>query len=181
MGKYKTLGPDAEVVGGVMNGFIAAINSDNIKPHLEKLGMTNLDPAAWYPKQMHIDLFNSIAEASHSAMFDFVSIGMTIAEFAWPSELDGESFEYILSLWPDTFNHSNRGADRGYIRPKKIADKHYAIVHHTPDPDDLNYGVVYGTGKRFLPKGTYFSVFYDKDVPRMEEGGNETIIHIQWE
>ncbi len=180
MGKYKALGPDSEVIGGVMNGFIAAINSDNIRPHLEKLHMTDLDSGAWYPKQMHIDLFNSIAESNRSAMFDFVSIGMTIAEFAWGPELDRESFEYILSLWPATFNHSNRGADRGYIRPTKIADRHYAIAHYTPDPDDLNYGVVYGTCKRFLPKDTQFVVFYDEDVPRREEGGDETIIHIQW-
>ncbi len=181
MNKIKILGPDAEVLGGAIHGFIDAINRESIWPHLEKLGMTDIDPAAWYPKRMYVDLWNSILAAGGSAMYDFVSIGMTIAQRAWPPELDGQPFETILAGWGDAFDTVNRGSDRGYIRTEKIGHNHYAIVHCTPDPDDLNYGVVYGVCKRFLPEGTHFSVRYAEDVTRRDQGGEETIIHIKWE
>lgn len=181
MQRVKPLGPDAEVLGGAIHGFISAVNKENIFPHLEKLGMTEIDPNAWYPKQMYIDLWNSIIESNSSAMFDFVSIGMTVADRAWPPESDHQPFEATLATWGDAFDSVNRGADRGYIYTEKVADKHYRIIHYTPDPDDLNYGVVYGTCRRFLPQGTPFTVFYDEDVPRRDQGGKETIIHITWE
>lgn len=180
MTKFEALGPDAEVLGGAIHGFIQATNRDNIWPHLEKLGMTEIDPAAWYPKQLYIDLWNSIVESNEAHMFDFVSIGMTIAQLAWPKELDGQPFETIVIGWTDAFDTVNRGADRGYIRAEKVADQHYKIIHCTPDPDDLNYGVVYGTCRRFLPESTDFTVYYDEDTPRRDVGGEETIIHVEW-
>ncbi len=181
MARYEALGPDAEVLGGAIHGFISATNKENIWPHLEKLKMTDIDPSAWYPKQLYLDLWNSIAESNESHMFDFVSIGMTIAELAWPKEFDGQPFESILMKWGDAFATVNRGTDCGYIRTEKVADKHFKIIHHTPDPDDLNYGVVYGTCRRFLPEGVAFTVYYDEDQPRRDEGGEQTIIHIEWE
>lgn len=174
------LGPDAEVLGGAIHGFIHAVNRDNIQPILQKLGMTDIDPAAWYPKQKYVDLWNEILASSTSAMFDLVSAGMVIAEIAWPPETDAMSFEEVLAIWGDAFDAVNRGADRGYIRAEKAGEKHYRIVHCTPDPDDLNYGVVYGVCKRFLPPGTQFTVTYDPEA-RRDFGGAETIIHINWE
>jgi hypothetical protein len=181
MTQIKAFGPDAEVLGGAIHGFIMAVNKENIWPHLEKLDMTDIDPNAWYPKQKYIDLWNSIAEDNESAMFDFVSIGMTIAQNAWPKEMDELEPEDVLAGWGDTFDAVNRGEDRGYVRAEKVEDKHWMVRCYTPDPDDLNYGVAYGFSKRFLPQGTRFTVFYDEDVPRRDEGGEETIIHIQWE
>lgn len=179
--QIKPLGPDAEVLGGAINGFIDAVNRDNIMPHLEKLGMTDIDPTKWYPKQMYIDLWNEILASSGYSMGDLVSVGMTIANTAWPPDADGRPFDELVAEWGAAFDFVNRGADRGYVRTEKIDDKHYKVYNCTPDPDDLNYGVVYGFCKRFLPKGAGFKVKYDPNVKRRDDGGDETVILIELE
>jgi hypothetical protein len=177
--KIRSLGPDAEVLGGAINGFIDAINRDKIMPHLEKLGMTNIEPNKWYPKQMYIDLWNSILESGDSTTQNFVSVGMTIADTAWPPEADEQSFDALIASWNDAFDTVNRGEDRGYVWAEKNHDKLYTVRCRTPDPDDLNYGVVYGFCRRFLPEATEFNVLYDPDVQRRDEGGEETVILIE--
>ncbi len=177
----EALGTDAEVLGGAIHGFIHAINRERIERHLEKLGMTEIDPNKWYPKQMYVDLWNEILSSSDSAMFDLIDAGMTIARGAWPPEADELPFEEIVRTWGDAFDAVNRGADRGYVRAEQIADQHWILHLRTPDPDDINYGVVYGACKRFLPAGTLFTVWYDEKNRRRDEGGKETIIHLSWE
>lgn len=177
MNKIEPLGPDAEVLGGAINGFIEAVNRKSILPHLERLGMTDIKNDKWYPKKMYIDLWNSIMEST-GATQNLVSVGMTIAQTAWPPEADGQPFDALVESWEDAFNTVNRGKDRGYVRASKNNDKSYTVRNCTPDPDHLNYGVVYGFCKRFLPEGTAFTVKYDDDVTRRDHGGKETVIHI---
>lgn len=181
MVKIEPLGPDAEVLGGAINGFIDAVNRDNITPHLEKLGMTNIQNDKWYPKQLYLDLWNSILNSNQSAMHDLVSIGMTIARTAWPPEADQQSFDELVESWAAAFDFVNRGKDRGYVRGEKLNDKQYVVRCCTPDPDDLNYGVVYGFCRRFMPKGTQYTVAYDPSVTRRDQGGEETVILITLE
>lgn len=178
MKQIKPIGPDAEVIGGAINGFIDAINRDSIWPHLEKLDMTTIDPNTWYPKQMYVDLWNSILSSSDSAMFDLVSIGMTIADTAWPPEADGQPFDVLVAEWGNAFNAVNQGNDRGYVKAEKRSDNQYAVICRTPDPDDLHYGIVYGFCKRFLPEGKRFTVKYDETAPRRDNGGHETVLLI---
>ncbi len=49
-----------------------------------------------------------------------------------------------------------------------------------PYPDDLVYGVVFGFARRLLPPDVYFTVYYDAALPRRDEGGIETVIHVEW-
>lgn len=176
--QVKTLGPDAEVLGGAINGFIDALNRDAIMVHLEKLDMTDIQPDKWYPKQMYVDLWNSIL-AGESAMQSLVSIGMTIADTAWPPEADQLSFDEQIEAWNDAFDAVNRGADRGYVHAEKTGDKRYVVRCRTPDPDDLHYGIAYGFCRRFLPEDADFQVMYDPETQRRDDGGEETVILIE--
>jgi len=178
MQTIEPLGPDAEVLGGAINGFIDAINREKIWPHLKKLKMTEIDPNAWYPKQMYIDLWNSLLSSPDSAMFNLVDIGMTIANTAWPPEADGQPFDDLVLAWGDAFDVVNRGKDRGYIKTEKRAPNQYIVKCRTPDPDHLHYGIAYGFCKRFLPHGTDFTVEYDESTSRRDNGSKETVILI---
>ncbi|NJL94204.1 MAG: hypothetical protein HC915_11015 [Anaerolineae bacterium] len=91
-------------------------------------------------------------------MTDLVSIGMTLANTAWPPGFDGQPFEVILESWGTAFDTVNRGKDRGYIRAEKCGDPHYAIAHRAPHPDNLHYGIAYGVCKRCSPKNVPFVV-----------------------
>lgn len=177
--QIQTLGPDAEVLGGAINGFIDAVNRDDLMPHLKKLGMTAIQPDKWYPKQMYVDLWNSILAAEHSSAQNLVSVGITIAATAWPPEADNQPFDSLVETWGDAFDAVNRGADRGYVRGEKTGENQYIVRCCTPDPDDLNYGVVFGFCRRFLPKGKAFTIRYDPHTQRRDEGGEETVILIE--
>lgn len=177
--RIEPLGPDAEVLGGAINGFIDAINREEIMPHLEKLGMTDIVPTEWYPKKLYIDLWNSILEASHAPTQNLVSVGMTIADTAWPPEADEQDFETLVLTWGHAFDAVNRGADKGYVKTEKLSDNKYMVRCCTPDPDDLQYGVAYGFCRRFLPEGTHFTVTYAPGVTRRDEGGDETVLVIE--
>ncbi len=171
------LGPDAEVLGGAISGLVVAINSDNIIPHLKQLDMLEIQADKWYPKQKYIDLWNALMDSSSSHQ-DFVSIGMTIAETAWPPEADNQPFDSLIEGWEAAFDAVNRGADRGYVRASKVNDDRYTVSCRIPEPDYLNYGIVYGFCKRFLPENTHFIVKFDPDVTHRDQGGYETVFQI---
>lgn len=175
--RVEPLGPDAEILGGAINGLIEAISRETIIPHLQHLEMLDLRDDQWYPKQMYIDLWNAVLSSGTSVQ-DFVGFGMTIAQTAWPPEADDQPFDVLIDNWEAAFDVVNRGADRGYVRASKDGDGLYTVRCRTPDPDHLHYGIVYGFCKRFLPDGTHFTVKYAPNIPRREEGGAETVIHI---
>jgi hypothetical protein len=179
MGKYQTLGPDAEVYGGAMLAFVESIRFENFKPILEKHGLQAIDPQKWYPQQLWLDVFNDIVQEDDS-MSNMVSIGMKIAETAVEG-LTGISFvDLMLGFGKNSYEANNRGADIGTIETRIIDDKHILMVDGTPYPDEFVYGAYYAMARRFLPAGSDFTVAYDTDEPTRNQGGAVTKVHIQW-
>jgi hypothetical protein len=179
---YHVFSADHEFPGQVVIDLANAVGSDEIMPYLEKHGMTNVDPKAWYPMQKMVDIYNDMADNMTGTMFDFVAIGMKEAEQAIvPPQFAAMSLLDILKGVDTVYKLNNRGTDPGEIRCEVVTDKHVKLILRVVTPDDLWYGVLYGYVKRFAPKGSRFSLRYDPDVPRREEGGEATIIHVQWE
>lgn len=181
MGKYEPIGPGGEVLGQVMLSMMENMNAERIRPHLERHGLGNLDPEAWYPIETWLDVFNDM-ETESGAYADFVSAGMAIADKAvFPPEFDNMSFIEIMQTWNDAYLMNNRGEGMGEMPCEVINDKHIAMIARTPYPDDYIYGSYYGAARHFLPDGTDFTVYFDEEEPRREEGGERTIVHIEWE
>ena len=87
----------------------------------------------------------------------------------------------VLMGVTQVFDLNNRGSDYGSCKAEKVGDKHVKVTLRAATPDDIWYGVFYGFVRRFAPKGVHFTVKYDSDIPRRENGGEFTIIHITWE
>jgi hypothetical protein len=85
----------------------------------------------------------------------------------------------LLSALHD-INHRGTGDPGRYI-VEQVGEKHLKYTTNTPYPDDMIYGYIYGVAKRFLPRGTHFTVTYDPEVPRQHEGGTHTIFHLKWD
>lgn len=174
--------PDSvEVWGRFLQMFTSCLLADNLTPILEKHGMLNLDPDQWYPLSRWMAVLDDIAAESDS-MFDFVSVGMRIVDATeLPPQILQMPFETLLmTLIPRGHNVAYRNGYQGYCNAEKVSDTHVVYRLNTPMPDDLSYGIFYGYVRRLIPKNWIFTVKYDEGTPRLDLGGEETVIHVAW-
>ena len=104
--RYESFDPNAEIIGQNVLGFVECVNSDHILPHLKKHGLSEIDPGSWYPLQKWLDVLNDMTTAG-GAMFDFVSVGLQIAETAvYPPEVEQMPFADFVMLIPQVYQHA---------------------------------------------------------------------------
>ena len=178
-----TCPPGTETLGQNLMAFTDNLQGSETSPVMEKYGLIDIDPHAWYPASNLLDGLNELAEKTNVST-NLTAIGMKIGEIVpMPPALPNPTLEEVLLIWDDIYQAIHRNGDVGYIRCEKVADKHLKTTHSDMYPDDLSYGVLYGYGRRFLPRGSKFTVFYDPDVKARDYGGDGdvTIIHIKWE
>lgn len=183
MANWHVFSEDHEVPGQLIVDFEKAVGAEDMMPYFQKRGidMKNIDPTAWYPMQMLLDVYNDMLESKEGTMFDFVSIGMRSASMAFvPPEFDTLPLGLILQGVGQVFTMNNRGTDPGSVTTEVVGDKRIKISMRTPSPDDLWYGVYHGFVQRFA-KGTPFTVRYDDSVKRRDLGGDVTVLDISWQ
>jgi hypothetical protein len=177
----RSFSADSEILGQTMLDLASAIGSENFLPIFEKHGMGDIDPDRWYPIP---ELLLAIDEVSQRAgsMLDLVSLGMKGAEMAVvPPEFYELSIPELFQAMNDAYRVNVRGTDPGEIKCEILSDHHIRLSVRVPFPDDEWYGVCYGYMRRFAPPETQFTVYYDDDIPRRDQGGDVTVIHVEWE
>jgi hypothetical protein len=180
MKRYLAFDPNNEIIGQSLIAIANAIGSEEFIDIFIQHHLTNVDPTQWYPEQQFLDVLSDIAERG-GGMFDFVSIGMNmIANGVFPPALDTMPFEQIISN-SAAFALNTRGPKPKSMKIDVLGPKHIVRRYIAPEPDDYWYGVAYGYAKRFLAPGVKFRVYYDPNVPRRDNGGEETLVHIEWE
>lgn len=180
MTNYVSFDPNVEVIGANLRSFLENTHREDIQPMLEKHGLTEVQPDLWYRLQPWLDVLSEIAQRG-GAMFDFVSIGMAVSETAMlPPEVEKMSFADFMANLDAFYQMQHRGGDAGSLKVTRVGPQHLRIDVCVPYPDDLEYGTAYGFAKRFLPPHTHFVVRYDDTVKRRDEGGDVTVIHIEW-
>lgn len=174
-----TCPPGTEISGDGILSLVENVSKDEIQPLLEAHELGELDREAWYPAQLYLDVLGDIRDEFYMNM---VAVGMAVGENTHlPPEMEQMTLGGILELWDAHYQMHHRNGDIGHAATQKISDTHYTItIHKGLYPDDLEYGVAYGFAKRFLPDDEYFLVEYDPDVTRMDDGGDETVIHVKW-
>lgn len=178
---YESFDPKAEIIGQNVLGFVECVNKDRILPFLKKHALNPIDPNRWYPLQKWLDVLNDMVTAEGS-MFDFVSVGMKIAETAvYPPEVENLPFAAFVMMIPQVYQMQHRNGNVGEERAEQLGEKHLQLIMRTPYPDDLAYGVVWGMARRFLPAGTSFLIEYDETEPRRDHGGETTVLDISWD
>ena len=179
-----TCPPGSETLGTLLSSFSQNLQSDDVRPIMEKYGVVNLDPMAWYPVKMLLDALNDVASRGNVST-NLVAIGMKIGEnVPTPPELgEHPSLEQVLMIWDNLYQGLHRGADVGCIQIEKVSNKYFKTAHSNPYPDDMSYGILYAYARRFLPPGTDFTVFYEPGITPRDRGGagNATVISVKWE
>lgn len=179
--KYQVYSEDSQVIGHSILSMVECVRADIMKPLLEKCGLETIDPERWYPLQSWLNVFNELEAGGMTKIESFVSVGMTIVETAvLPPEFDRLSFDRIIEMIDYAYKMNNRGTEIGEYKGETVSPRHVRVTITAPYPDDYNYGILYGFARRYLGRG-HFTVFYDDTLPRREEGGKNTVIHVVWE
>lgn len=178
-----TCPPEVETLGQNLSAFSDNLQGSQVQAIMKKYQIVDLDPMGWYPAHKLMSALNEIAETQDKRS-NYVAIGMKIGEIVpMPPQMENPTLPEVLAVWDDLYQFLHRNGDAGNIRCEKVNDKHYKTLHSVIYPDDMSYGILYAYGRRFLPPGTYYKVFYDPDLPARDYGGTDeySIIHIEWE
>jgi hypothetical protein len=115
-------------------------------------------------------------------MLNFVSVGMKAAEITpWPPELEQLPFDQAIIAINNAFITQIHRGDIGDVRAELVERNHLKIIFQTPYPEDLMYGATYQHARHFLPLETICTVTYDENEPRRDQGGEVTIVHVEWQ
>lgn len=176
MKKYQASTPEAEVIGAALLAYNEALTYGEFKHILEEHDLSNIDPEAWYPQQLTLDIQKAISKTPGGIQM-LVSIGMKIIETAQfpPMESLEDAIGAFAASYPMNFRNQ---ADDDVIIGKKVEDGKIKVVNKSPHSDDMIYGYVYALVHRFKPEGTHPTVKFD-DITKRDDD-QDTIIWITY-
>lgn len=178
--QFLSFSPDVEVKGRVIQSASRCINKEDIIPILKKYDLVTVDPETWYPLQLWLNILKDVSTQNNST-YNFVSLGLKLVEdIPFLPEWKDLSFEQMLHFVPQSYAMDHQGGDIGSIDIEKINAQHIRLVLRVPYPDDLFYGTTYGVARRFAPAYIQFTVRYNDNVARRDQGGEKTVIDVSW-
>lgn len=182
MSRYIAFDPNTEVIGAYVLSFTTNLNHTDMQDLVKKHGLDEIDPQGWYPQQPVLDLMSDIMDANN-ATTNLIAVGMAVAEQGYkllPDHMRSMSLLEFFSTYEQIYPQRHRNGDVGYMKIEKIDDHHIKIHIKTAYPDDAFYGIFYGYARQFS-KGKGFMVAFDETVQRRDEGGDETVIRVEFD
>ena len=151
--------PNEEVYGPASAALFNNINIEDIRPLLEKHNITEAVMSDWLPLQRLMDLYQDM-ENQNNISQNYVALGIqTIDTIPYPPEVDTP--EKALKFLEESYQIAHRNYRPGEGTKVIFTGPNQAvIIFNAPYPDDIEYGYVWGTLRRFLPAGTHFTLQY---------------------
>ncbi len=150
---------------------------DEANDILSEHGPYPVETDKWYPQQAWLDALREIAEGPCNAMFNLVAIGIKVPEYAsFPPDID--SVIAALHSIGTAYHMNHRGGEIGSYEASVINNHQVDLVCRNPYPDDFDYGLIYGTTRRFCPKNLHFTVYHDNEVPCRKRGSDSCTYHV---
>ena len=179
MAEYKAFAPNNEVIGQTILSTVIAIGEE-VRPLLEKHGLTDLRADGWYPQQAWLDAMNEIIEeGDFGAVLDIVHVGMEVGKNAVvPPQVD--TFLKFLQIYGQAYQMNHRGDDPGSITTTVLSPTHAQVNIRTPYPENLTFGIIYGMAQRLLPRGTDFQIKLDETLPSRKNGAESSSYNVTW-
>jgi hypothetical protein len=176
MAQFISFSPDVEVLGIAMHSVVAGLGDEG-QSILVKYGLGKIELTEWYSQQRWLNAFREIATGRMNAMFNLVAIGMKIPETAiFPPDIDTITAGlYSIDV---AYHMNHRGGEIGCYRAEVINENQIDLICENPYPDDFDYGLIYGTARRFCPNDHDFSVYHDNDAPCRKKGDSSCTYHV---
>lgn len=173
-----TCDPNLEARGETSLSFIENVRSEQIKPILEKYGLSHIEADKWYSAQNWLNVLNDLAQQPDFTS-NLVAVGLKVAEKALiPPQV--VTFDQLLTMFNMAYQMNHRNGEAGQIISEQVEERYFRVKLEDIYPDDMTYGILYGFAKRLLPQGMQFTVKYEEGRLNRDRGGDETIIHIRW-
>lgn len=154
---YRASSPKNTTLGASIQPVLAAMD-DSVQEILVRHNLDKIDPDTWYPQQDYLNVYNDIFESRNNVMSNLVAIGIDLLDkAAFPPEIT--TIEQALSAMDAYYHLNNKDEDGGWH--VEIEGKSARCVSTTPFPADFEYGILFAMTRRFLPRGTRFSVAYE--------------------
>ncbi len=173
--------PSMEISGNLAISLLVNLQAEDFRPFLQKYGFADVKPDQWYSYQDFLNIFREVSKQP-GAMFDFVAVGMAAVDrYDLPTQIASMSLEeFFLKVMPTLIDRQYRNGTPTRISVEKVAERHLLIKTATAYPDDTAYGFMYGFARRFVSRGSQFTLKYDENHTRHDFGGENTLIHLTW-
>ncbi len=182
--KYRVFSPDHEVQQFFllsMKNAISSASSEEFAELFAKAGLLEKKPEDWVPAQTMLDICNEMEERGGTKL-DFIATGRQLTmDASFPTQFMDLPLAQKLIVVGEGYPNYNRGTDIGHSKSQLIGPQHLVFHLRTPWPDDMTHGVFLAICERFLPPEYSFRVYYDEERPRLDHGGHEILIHVEWE
>jgi hypothetical protein len=181
MPRYVAFSPTTEITGGAILAFITNINYDNIEYILRRHNLDKIDPKQWYSHQLALNVLSDISEGQNASP-NFVAIGMAAGELGaknLPPHMLSMTLIDFVTAYATVFQSRHRNGDAGYVITERIDNNHVTLRFKSPYPDDFMYGVLYGYARYYTGEKRRFTLRFDENHKRREQGGDETVLHLQ--
>jgi hypothetical protein len=158
----------------------ASIMHKDIAGILARHGLAKIDPNEWYPMQSVLDVMSDIS-MGENASAALISIGMAAAQATYDGlseELKQQPLGDFLASYSQIYPTRARNGDSGWIKVEKLSEAQFVVTMKVPVPDDMFYGMFYAFTRLFRPKNKGFTVQYDDQVQRRDDGGDVTVMNI---
>jgi hypothetical protein len=177
MTQYIAPKPDILVFGGSITSALGDMIDRDMEQILVDHGISGLSDEKWFPMQAWLDVLRALGEGEN-AISNLVAIGMHIPEKAkFPPNIT--DYRSALELLDTAYHMNHKNYDNiGTYTTIVIDDQHIDIMCDNPYPCDFDYGILYGLGKRFMPKGRPFSVYHDNTKPCRKRGAESCTYHV---
>ena len=176
--KFAASSPNAEIMGSVLVGFLTNLRAEDIRPILKTYHLEEIDVNKWYPQQLILDFDKAVAEQKVNATDNLVAIGIKLIDSV-PLNPETKTVEdAIRSL--DVIARAvvrNVPTEEGF-RIVESRPGYALVVANTPWPDDLVYGYLWATVRRYKPANANFTV---KEVKNQQPDVNPGVAYdITW-
>lgn len=185
MAEFKSFSDDAEVLGDVIEAFIAGFPAELMTLGLDLLRNHDINNPArgeFYKLQSLLDAMKEIQDRFSSQML--YRIGANIAGNAkLPPGID--SLEVCLASIDQAYHMNHRGGDIGHYEYEFIGEKtglkRAKVVCPNPYPCSFDRGVIEGFSLRFkAPDITDVLVLHEENGPCRKQGDESCTFNVSW-
>jgi hypothetical protein len=179
MAEFVAFDPRAESKGSAVLATLEGLGFD-LMPTLRKHGLYAVEHDGWYPQQTWLDILADVErELKVNTTLDLVSVGSKIPETAdWPPDVT--TVEEALASIDVAYHMNHRNGEIGYYRSERLDQNTFRVICKNPFPSDFDYGIIYGTVRKFQPEGSRFYI-ERADSPCRQNGDDECIYFVIFE
>jgi hypothetical protein len=179
MAQFQAYSQQVKVLGQTVLSVLSGMGAfrDTGVRILERNGIPNPVPTAWYPQQAWLNAFREIANSIGGKTL--YQIGKSIPRNAkFPPGID--SIEKALGAVDMAYHLNHQGGEIGHYLFEKSGPSRGAMTCRNPYPCEFDHGLIEAMALQFKPAGAIVRVEHDAAKPCRAKQGESCTYVISW-